>query len=355
MKRVLVLWPVGRSERIQQYLRNPGSYEMMDGLSRLPDFGYCVETIDPSRFLLNPLAHRGPLWGGFDVTRFLRVLGHYGRYDAFISIGDTSCFLLAWLKRTVRLKAPIVVVDPSLGYEYPKRRQIQHMLLPYVDRVVVFGRVQLEYLERVYGGAVRAAHVLHRMDTAFFAPSGAGTPAAESTGGPFVLSVGNDVMRDYETLAEAVDGLAVKVRVHTTRSISRRVPGNMEVISTWISYEDLRELYASTRCVVVPLRDAIHASGVNAVLEAMAMAKGIVISDSAGIADYVMPDDNALVVPVGDAGALRAAIVRLVESPEVATQLGRNARDFCDTHCNLVIYAKQLAHILDACLEVHRD
>jgi len=77
------------------------------------------------------------------------------------------------------------------------------------------------------------------------------------------------------------------------------------------------------------------------------MAKGIVISRSDGISDYVKPDHNALVVPVNDAAALRAAIRRMVDEPRLADELGRNARAFCETECALRVYSQQVARILD--------
>lgn len=340
-----MLWPQGRSARIQTYLRDPQTYETMDGLSRLGDFGYEVETIDTSPFPLNPLAKQGSLWGGFDFARFLRTVLRYRRYDAFISVGDTSCFFLAWAKKLLGLKTPIVLIDPALGYDYPRRRQVQQYILPHVNRVVVFGRVQLRYLQKEFGSRVKATHVLHRIDTNFFNPAKVAPPADD--GLPLIASVGNDVMRDYETLIEAMRGLPVRLRIQTTRKIPGRLPDNVEVTSEWMSYEDLRALYARARLIAIPLKQAVHASGVNGVLEAMAMAKGIVISRSDGISDYVKPDHNALVVPVNDAAALRAAIRRMVDEPRLADELGRNARAFCETECALRVYSQQVARILD--------
>ncbi|HEV2722401.1 MAG TPA: glycosyltransferase family 4 protein, partial [Thermoanaerobaculia bacterium] len=61
-------------------------------------------------------------------------------------------------------------------------------------------------------------------------------------------------------------------------------------------------------------------------LESLLMARPLVVSDIPGYRDTVIPEQTGLMVPPGDAGALAAAIVRLLRDPALARRLGENGR-----------------------------
>ncbi|MBX6377206.1 MAG: glycosyltransferase family 4 protein [Clostridia bacterium] len=61
------------------------------------------------------------------------------------------------------------------------------------------------------------------------------------------------------------------------------------------------------------------------VLEAMACGAAVVTTDCGGIRDFVRPGENALVVPPRDPGALAAAVLRLLDDPDLCLRLGRAA------------------------------
>ncbi|MCZ6766101.1 MAG: glycosyltransferase family 4 protein, partial [bacterium] len=56
-------------------------------------------------------------------------------------------------------------------------------------------------------------------------------------------------------------------------------------------------------------------------LEAMGMGSAVVVTNCGGPMEYACADENALVVPPADAGALRDAIRRLVANPELRKKL----------------------------------
>jgi glycosyltransferase involved in cell wall biosynthesis len=62
-----------------------------------------------------------------------------------------------------------------------------------------------------------------------------------------------------------------------------------------------------------------------AVAEAMATGLPVVTTQVAGLADYVVPDVNALVVPPNDARALRDALLRLRRDPALGPRIGAEA------------------------------
>src|SRR6185312_14637604 len=130
-----------------------------------------------------------------------------------------------------------------------------------------------------------------------------------------------------------------------TKAIPRSVEADkrIAVIRGRLRWRELRQLYAEARFIVVPLAASVHASGISSLLEAMAMGKAIIVSDSPGIRGTVEPDVTALVVPCGDDAALRQAIERLWTDDLLCQRLGAAARAFVEKNNSYAVTANRLA------------
>jgi glycosyltransferase involved in cell wall biosynthesis len=78
-------------------------------------------------------------------------------------------------------------------------------------------------------------------------------------------------------------------------------------------------------CDVLLLPSLKEAFGL-AALEAMALARPVVVSDASGLAEIVENEKSGLVVPRGKVEPLAEAIIRLLDNPEFACRLGQGAR-----------------------------
>ena len=84
---------------------------------------------------------------------------------------------------------------------------------------------------------------------------------------------------------------------------------------------DVRPVLAQAHVMVLPS----YGEGTpRSVLEAMAMGRAVVTTDAPGCRETVVHERNGLVVPVGDAAALAAAMARLVRDPDL---IGRYAAE----------------------------
>ncbi len=92
---------------------------------------------------------------------------------------------------------------------------------------------------------------------------------------------------------------------------------------------ELRDLYARSRFVVVPLHASDTDNGVTVILEAMAMGKAVICSRTRGQVDVIQEGVTGIYVPVGDAAALRAAILSLWAEPQRAQQMGTKCKGLC--------------------------
>jgi len=70
----------------------------------------------------------------------------------------------------------------------------------------------------------------------------------------------------------------------------------------------------------------------NALLEAMALGLPVVATDCpcGGPATVIRHGENGLLIPVGDMRAMEAAINRLIEEPEFADTIAKEAKKICD-------------------------
>lgn len=346
--RIAVVWPKPRRDRWERGRTDPEhSPDHSDGLLALREEGFDVAIEESLGVPWNPLARMHEFWSALDPLRALRLAWRARRYDAAVCIGDATAFVLMQLRRLFRFRLPVVLIDPALSTDYPRRKRLQDFVLPRAQKVIVYGRTQLDYLAEHYGGRVDATFLPHRADTEFYRPGDEGPPPA-----PYVLSIGNDYSRDFDTVVRAAEicaakpGLAHRFRLHTTRAVP--ASPHVDVTRNMLSYVELRALFRQASVVIISLHDMIHAGGINSLLEAMACGRPVVVSGSRGILDYVQHDESALVVPPGDAQAMAAAVTRLLADPAEAARLGEGARRFVVESCALRGYARSVAAILRA-------
>lgn len=218
-----------------------------------------------------------------------------------------------------------------------------------IDRFLTYSTWQQQYIERRWGlGSDRVLWTPFMVDQDFFAP---GQVALHRNEQPQICAVGLE-RRDYATLLLAVEGLDVHVVIAAASPWSRRqadmtgrtIPANVKV-HKFTQYE-LRQLYADSRFLVMPLDDVNFQAGITAMLEAMAMERAVVCSRVPGQTDAVEEGENGRYVPAGDAPALRAEIVRLLAEPEEAKRLGRNGRRLIEREMSLDRYVERLTKIL---------
>ena len=316
----------------------PDPFEIYDVLVQR---GIQSEILDPHKRPWNPFSGGDTLLDSLDPTRALRVLTRRRDVDIVVSVGEGAAVPLVLAKGLFAFKTPIVIWDPSLTESWRLRERMLDIAIPRVDGVMVLGGNQVSYIQKRWRPRSTPRVIHHHVDTKFFAPS---PDDAED----YILSVGDDVGRDFETLVAAIEGSARHIKIKTRRPVSSGLAlgAGIEVFSARISYRDLRALYARCSFVIVPLKQTINASGVSTILEAGAMGKALIVSDNSAISDYIVPDETCLTVPCGDVDALRDATERLSSDHVLRARLGRAARTFVTSRYANRPFAESLASTL---------
>jgi glycosyltransferase involved in cell wall biosynthesis len=234
-------------------------------------------------------------------------------------------------------------------------------LQSHIDRFLVYATWQKEFIsQRWKVPPERVIWTPFMVDADFFRPDFSAslpsqieqdrTTKAASARAPMICAVGLE-FRDYPTLLEAVRGLDIRVVIAAASPWSKRadqtqgqsIPENVTV-ERFSQYE-LRQLYADSDFVVMPLYPVNFQAGVTAILEAMAMGKAVICTRTPGQTDVVEEGDTGLYVPPQDPAALRQAIQSLMDNPQEATRLGANGRKRVETEMNLEAYVSRLQGI----------
>jgi glycosyltransferase involved in cell wall biosynthesis len=104
-----------------------------------------------------------------------------------------------------------------------------------------------------------------------------------------------------------------------------------ELIGCGVDYRghvaDVRPVIGEASVYVLP---SYREGTPRSVLEAMAMGRAIVTTDAPGCRETVKDADNGLLVPPRNADALFKAMMRFVERPALATEMGRRSRKLAE-------------------------
>jgi glycosyltransferase involved in cell wall biosynthesis len=195
-------------------------------------------------------------------------------------------------------------------------------MLDGAECVWVLSEAQVEPLEHVLGNrGPRVFPIPFGIDSDFFG-------AQPSPTQPRIVSVGNDRDRDPATLyAGLARVLAARPGTEVVvQTASELAPPEGVRVVRHMPHAELRDLYATASIVVVPTRSNLHASGMTVALESLATGRPVVVSDTPGMRQYVSEGRTGHLVPPGDPEALADAVLRLLDDPQRASELGRNGR-----------------------------
>jgi glycosyltransferase involved in cell wall biosynthesis len=283
---------------------------------------------------------------GLSLRHAGAALAELPRTDVVLSDGEHVGIPLALAMRARKSTTPHLVIGHHLGN--PRKAPIFRWAKPHrrMDRVLVHSPNQIDLLERQLGFSRSQLHVIpYGVDTHFWSPG----PRAEDS--DLVFSTGRE-HRDHQTLLEAVGGTA---RLFVTDSSAHSPAATRRGPQAWpewverrtLSYLDLRERYNRATVVVVPLLPAAYPFGITALLEAMAMAKPVVVSDTEGLRGIVEHGRTGLVVRPGEPAALRLAVRDLLEDADARQCLGQAARAAVLERFRLDQFVDELGRHLD--------
>ncbi len=279
----------------------------------------------------------------------LAALGYSYRsdYDIIFSNGENVGIPLALLLARHRRRPGHIVIGHRLSA--PKKRPFLRLLHPLMDALFVYATRQYRYaVESLHIPAEKLVQIPFHADHRFFRP----LPAASDAPSRIISSAGLE-WRDYPTLIAATTNMDATVKLAAAspwsrhRDVTQDRPLPTNITARRYAYPELRQLYADSRIVVVPLRPTDFQAGITTILEGMAMGKAVVTSRTVGQTDAIRDGANGLYVPPEDTEALRRILERLLNSPEETERLGQQARRDIEAKYTLDHWVANIARVHD--------
>lgn len=285
------------------------------------------------------------------------ILRRQDEYDAVVTWGEKLTFALLLRQRLAAASKPHIAM--MYQFEKPNVRVPMALLKKKLHAVVTWSSVQRRVLiDAMNFPAERVYLIRHYVDQVFYSP--------RAVADEMISAVGAE-MRDYATLKEALRGTGIRCHIAADHV---RIPGRLRLLNDRrVAIEDigghadplvtqgrmtlleLRDLYARSRFVVIPLLPSDTDNGVTCILQAMAMGKPVICTRTRGQVDVIEDGVTGLYVPLGDAAAMRAAILSLWNDPARARQMGLNARAHIEKYHTLEMFTATTRSAATAALE----
>jgi glycosyltransferase involved in cell wall biosynthesis len=320
---------------------------------------------------------------GADLLDYARARQPGGLIGCLLEKTLGRDFMLAWACFKLRKNYKVIFTDgEQVGIPYAfftkfltRGKHPQHLMIAHIlsvkKKMIFFDRFGIQsHIDKFFCYATRQVRFIQErwkipndrvvltpfmVDTDFFSPQHVEPNARQNENladlaqikKPIICAIGREV-RDYPTLLRAVKGLEVHVVIAGGSLWSKRadstqrhhIPENVTIRK--FSWADFRALYHMSRFMVMPLLENDFQAGVTALLEAMAMKRAIICTQTRGQTDVVIEGVTGLYVPLDDPDALRAAIERLLAHPEEAEQMGENGRKRIEQEMSLAHYVQRL-------------
>lgn len=269
---------------------------------------------------------------GFRLDQALLHLPKLRRQDVVVGETDSCGLPLLLLKKIGLLKQRTGFISAGLinglaAQKGTKLFRFYQWLISSADFIVCWSPVEERLYREVVGA--KAQFVLLESDVDFYQPNQS-EPVED-----FILCVGRDVGRDFQTLFQAVRSLNLPTRVVTSPSRIERieVPENVELHFEKVDYETLLDWYNKARLVVVNLKNVDRITGQRALLEALGIGKATLVAATQPVLEtYALKDgQDVIFYRPEDAEDLKQKIAAVYDDRDRIRELGARARAFAES------------------------
>jgi len=297
---------------------------------------------------MNAVLHRCGAFGG-DFPTIMRCRRQINRSGLILSTVDSVGFALVLMKKAGLIRPPVVYVSIGLPSRIARirrekvRRWYRSVFLN-VRRFIAYGWEEAELIRKwvsVRDNPPEVIFVPFGVDTDYFRPLPGVTPDAD------VLSMGRDNQRDFAALmpfARQHPDVTVKIitdRLHAEALGS--VPDNVRIVID-APFSEVRRHLRGARVVALPLKENPYSGATTTLLQAMALARPVVVSRVGAIRNgYGLVDGlNCILVGPGDTKAFGKALQDLLANPGKASRLGVAARAHVESELSWKQYEERM-------------
>lgn len=341
MKIILASEDYGLREAYQLWEKREHPAHLLWGITELPKHNIECEILPFSKYsFLKRVSHR--LLG--DIDQQIRLIMMRRKDTIIYATSQNILNVLAIIRSIGLFHTPIV----SIVRQPPNSSKTKLAYLLFsrgTSRLICMSKsIQDFFVNKLNIPEEKAPLIDWGVDLDFF-PLGNYRPK-------FIISAGK-MGRDYDTLCSAVAKIKVPTKIFCSAQSAPslgKISDHIEVIckhysTNVISYKDLLSWYYRAYLVAIPLVKSNNQIGLTSLLDAMAVAKPVVITKNPCLDIDVETEGCGLWVDPGDVQGWRYSIEYLLNNPEIATEMGMRGRKLCEEKYNLSHFSFQLIDI----------
>ncbi len=276
------------------------------------------------------------------------LLEDKNQYDIVITSGEDIGIPFSLHTSIVGFKKPIFIITHGSYFGSNKLKRLMKVMhfLPNVHYLCLSNSLREFMIKFFKVHPKRVFNTGYGVDTDFFNPR-------DNVSERFIIASAGTANRDYESLINSISGLDVDLRIaadsawfpYSPRIPKESLPANVEIRS-YGSYNALRDLYSSSRMIIVPLHPAYHACGYAVIGEAMAMGKPVIATKTQSHSDFIVDGETGFYVSPGNKDEMREKIKYLMDNPDVACAMGKRGRERMERFFSLQAYCERLENAM---------
>ncbi|MEY4510768.1 MAG: hypothetical protein RLZZ450_2890 [Pseudomonadota bacterium] len=312
-----------------------------DGQADLLDYAAVDRDEDPAVRFVRRVAGR-------NAALALMAFQRRKEYDAIFTNAENVALPLALLFKTVSNRPRHVTIGHRLSAK--KKQPFYRWLQVHreMDAIFLYASTQLDFARQQLG--IPSEHlrlIPFHVDHRFYRPLGGKRVRDDQ-----ICAAGLE-WRDYPTLIDAVTeetDLSVRLAADSpwsrgaNETEARTLPKHIDARS--YNYHALRDLYAESAAVVVPLYENDFQAGITTILEAMAMGKAVIVTRTVGQCDVVADGHTGIYVAPGGVDDWKQAIDRVLSNPKLRARLGQRARRWVEENATLDLWVENIVGAL---------
>lgn len=284
----------------------------------------------------------------FDLSQAIILLPIINKSDIVFTTADYCGLPILYFKMLKLVKPPVVYVSIGLldRIKFSENYHILHKykcLFNYASRIITYSYIEKQKLINLLNinNNKFSSVITPGVDIKLF------TSSKNKLLNNYVLSIGADSSRDYNTLFEAISCTNIPLIIITFRNNIRnlKIPKNVTVYYG-MKYLKTKYFYEKARFIVLPIKENTYSGAFMSAFQAMAMEKAVILSDVSAIRGYHLKHSkNCWIIPNNDKKALMDAISNLWNNPSICKKLGKEARKTVIKYYTYERYCEQLANI----------
>lgn len=269
----------------------------------------------------------------------------FNKVEKVLCINDAISFAVLFWKMIGCIKADVYTLFQSLPERRIKYFQDSKHIIRFISKLLSYARVIMVLSSAAKHELAKQFNVpLEKIEVFYF-----GVDLSFWQYKPFsmkdrdyILTVGNDMNRDYDIIVQAL------AKNYKVIAVTRKDVGDSITVKTGISNHELMQLYHGARIVLTPsVKLLTESSGLSTTVQAMACGTPVLVSDSPPMRELFQESKHIFYYEPQNPNSLAEIAKKIWNNEILLSKLSVNARRLVESKLNSENMALQLERYLE--------